>query len=144
MKSGVGHHQVRCKQGSYQIDVSGNVLSFSGEGPWDKITVERYNKDMRTAIGMFNGKAWAFLGYLKGLSILTPDAEQALQDAVIWRANHKMTMCALVTESATIPELARSQFERIYEGAGVKYGIFNNRPSALTWLARQGFSPAAA
>ena len=127
------------KFGQYQIAVLGNIVAVSAEGTASKSAIERYSQDMIEVISNFKGDKWAFLGLLHGSALLTKDAELELQKSIEWRAGKGMAMGALVTGETTIEAMVRSQFERIYQKAGVKLGIFSDEENAIAWLSQQGF-----
>ncbi|MEW9797339.1 hypothetical protein [Alteromonas sp. CYL-A6] len=131
--------QLKSKFGEYQIAVLGNIVAVSAEGTASKSAIARYSQDMIEVISGFQGGDWAFLGFLHGAAMLTPDAESELQKSIEWRAGKGMKLGALVTGRTTIEGLVKSQFERIYRKAGVKLGIFSTEEQAVRWLAQQGF-----
>ena len=131
---------LKSKFGQYQIAVLGNIVAVSAEGTASKSAIERYSRDMVEVILKFKGENWAFLGLLHGSALLTQDAELELQKSIEWRAGKGMALGALVTGQTTVEAMVRSQFERIYQKAGVRLGIFSDEDSAMKWLAQQGFT----
>ncbi len=131
---------LKSKHGQYQIALLGNIVAVSAEGMAGRSAIERYSQDMIEIISHFNGKKWAFLGVLHGSAVLTQEGELALQQSIEWRAQYGMALGVLVTGDTTVEALVKSQFERIYNKAGVRLRIFSHEASAMTWLDRQGFS----
>lgn len=131
---------LKSRHGQYQIAVMGNIVAVSAEGTASKTAVERYSRDMIEVISGFQGKKWAFLGFLHGSAILTKDAEVELQKSVAWRAEKGMALSALVTGNTTIESMVKAQFERIYKHAGVHLSVFKNEEQAMEWLAREGYT----
>lgn len=125
--------------GEYSIAVLGNIVAVSAKGMADKNAIERYGRDMAEVISKFKGDKWAFLGILHGSALLTKEGELELQKSIEWRAAHGMAMGALVTGETTIEAIVQSQFERIYQRAGLPLGVFSDEDDALAWLAQQGF-----
>lgn len=131
--------KLRTKYGEYQIAVLGNIVAVSAEGIADKNAIARYGRDMMEVVSNFQGERWAFLGYLHGQALLTGDGERELAKSVAWRAQRGMAQGALITGQTTIETLVKSQFERVYQEAGVTLGIFSDEASALVWLSENGF-----
>lgn len=131
---------VKSKFGQYQIAVLGDIIAVSAEGMAGKGAIERYGQDMVEVISSFKGEKWAFLGLLHGSAALTKDGELELQKSVEWRAQHGMALGALVTGETFVKGMVQSQFERIYQNAGLPLQIFSDEDSALKWLAEQGFN----
>lgn len=130
---------VKNKYGQYQIAVLDNIIAVSAEGVASKESIARYVKDISDIVLNMERKPWAFLGFLHGTALLTKDAEIDLQKSVAWRVSHGMTVSALVTQNTTIEAMVKAQFERVYENAEVKLGIFSTEKGAIDWLAEQGF-----
>ena len=131
---------VKTKFGQYQIAVLGDVIAVSAVGMADKSAIKQYGQDMIDVISSFNCNKWAFLGLLHGSSTLTKDGEIELQKSIEWRALHGMAVGALVIGDTFVQGMVQSQFQRIYQKAGLPLGVFNDEDSALKWLAEQGFS----
>lgn len=132
--------KLKSKFGEYSIAVLGNIFAVSAQGSASKSAIERYHSDVIDVITQFDGKPWAFLGFLHGPALLTKDAELALQHSIEWRSSKGMVVSALVTGETTIESLVKSQFERVYRQTGVPLGIFKDEQSALAWLKKRGFS----
>lgn len=131
---------LKSKFGQYQIAVLGNIVAVSATGNASKSAIARYSQDMAEVVLGFQGKKWAFMGMLYGSALLTKDAESELQKSIEWRARKGMVVGALVTGNTTIEAIVKSQFERIYDDAGVRLGVFSNEDEALAWLAELGFN----
>lgn len=131
---------LRSRHGQYQIAVLGNIVAVSASGTASQTAIARYSVDMANIIDSFNGEAWAFLGFLHGPALLTQDAELELQKSIEQRADKGMKLGALVTGKTTIEALVKTQFERIYQNAGVKLAIFSQEAEAIAWLAERGFA----
>lgn len=130
---------VKSKYGQYQIAVLNNIIAVSAEGVASKESIERYVQDISEIVLNMEQKPWAFLGFLHGTALLTKDAEKDLHKSVLWRVSRGMTTSALVTQNTTIEAMVKAQFERVYENAQVKLGIFSTEKGAIDWLAEQGF-----
>jgi len=131
---------LKSKYGQYQIAALGNVVGVSAEGIADGAAIERYAKDMMEVVKSFAGNHWAFLGFLHGSALLTKAGEKELERSIEWRSQHGMALGALVIGDTTVQPLVRSQFQRIYDNAGLELGVFTNEEDAMTWLNEKGFS----
>lgn len=125
------------KEGSYDLQYSGNLVTFHGKGPWDKVAVLRFEQDMQTAITYFAGEKWGFLGYLAGEALLPPEAEDYLRVISVSHVAHGMQACAIILAGTNYPAVVRSQTERVYTHAGVANGFFDTKVDALSWLNKQ-------
>ena len=130
---------LKSKYGQYQIAVLGNVVGVSAEGIADGAAIERYTRDMMDVVNSFAGNHWAFLGFLHGSALLTKAGEKELQHSIEWRAKHGMALGALVIGETTVQPLVKSQFQRIYDKAGLELSVFTDEQDAMQWLEGKGF-----
>ena len=132
--------KLKSKYGQYQIAVLGNIVGVSAEGMADTEAIARYGRDMMDVINQFGGERWAFLGFLHGSALLTKGGEEELQKSLEWRVSKGMALGALVIGETTIESMVDAQFNRIYQNAGTRLGVFSDEDSAMAWLEQQGFS----
>ena len=127
--------KVQSKHGEYSIELQGNIIRLDGKGVVTKALFQLYHEDVKKLALPLGGQPWGFLISVKGVGILTPDAEHALIDSVRMRKQYGMQACAFVTTHADIPALVKSQFERVYKAASIACYFCDCESEALSWLA---------
>lgn len=125
------------KLGSYELELSGNVIRFDGRGVVSDVDVKKYHEDIHSLMSEIRGE-WGLLGLVGGVGILTPTAEEELVASIKQRKLYGMKGCALVVSQAVVPPLVQSQFERIYYASDLAFSFCNSEQEGLTWLESIG------
>lgn len=126
--------------GEYLITRSDQVVLTHAYGPWNSECVLAFNRDYYQEAHELFGSPYADVVFLEGESLLIPDAERRLRDAICYAQRHGLSHVALVTTFSTVKTSAQMQFERVYTGTGVTFQFFSVYDKALTWLAENGFN----
>lgn len=129
---------MRPQHGSHSLACDGGVLIVNAWGPWNEEAIAIFQRDMEQALSQLPPR-WAFLCYLHGEALLTPEAEVELVRVVAWRRQRGMSAMAIVTDDVTGESIVHAQLLRVYEAASVSSNFFTTEGEALSWLAAQGF-----
>lgn len=121
-------------QGSYTIDVKGNIINVESHGPFNQATVLNYSEDIKDAIALFDGKPWASLNTFYGNGVFTSDAEKALRDMTEYRIKNGMIALAAVIKNSVHADLQQMQLHRIYQPENIAFHVFSGADSASNWL----------
>ncbi len=125
------------KQGSYELELNGNVIRFDGRGVVSDDYVNKYHEDIHSLVSEIRGE-WGLLGLVSGVGILTPTAEEKLVASIKQRKLYGMKGCALVVSQAVIPPLVQSQFERIFHASELLFCFCKTEKEGLIWLESIG------
>ncbi len=126
------------KHSEYSIELHGNVIRVEGSGIITESILRQYHQHVKQVVDNLNGQPWGFLGFAGGVGVMTPEAETYLVASIKFRKSLGMCACAMITSDATIPELVRNQFERVYEEAEIAYQFCQDERTAIEWLGTQG------
>ena len=121
--------------GQYEISRDGDVIRVRSASEFNLEAAQQYAKDMMQMIAAMPPR-FATLVAFEAAPIIGPDVEEAMRRSAFQRAERGMVAVAFATDDADAIEIVRGQWERIYEGSGVAFEIFQNEDEARAWLQR--------
>ena len=119
--------------GQYEITRDGDVINVWSSSEFNLEAAQQYARDMMEMIASMPPR-FATLVAFDSPPIIGPDVEAAMRRSAFQRAERGMVAVAFATSSAEGIEIARAQWERIYEGSGVAFRFFGEERQARAWL----------
>ena len=120
--------------GSIKIKKSDNVLFIDAQGPFNEVTTNKYQQDIKAIVTQMSDKPWTSLVSFKGNGVFTPDAEQGLTRVTQYRMEHGMIAVAIVIMNEPYADILQMQLQRIYQTCQLKFNFFSEENSAKKWL----------
>jgi hypothetical protein len=122
--------------GHYEITRDGDVIHVWSTPEFNLEAVQQYALDMLELIAQMPPKFGTLVAF-DAPPIIGPEVEDAMRRTARQRAERGMVAVAFVTSSADGIDIARAQWERIYQGSGVAFELFREEPPARAWLQQQ-------
>lgn len=119
--------------GQYEITRDGDVIRVWSSSEFNLEAAQQYARDMMQMIDSMPAR-FATLVAFDAPPVIGPDVEAAMRRSALQRAERGMVAVAFVTAGAHGIEIARTQWERIYEGSGVVFRLFRDQDEARAWL----------
>lgn len=123
--------------GNPRLQIEDAILRVLPDGPGNLEGVQQLLADMARQLDAAGVRSWAVLLLAETETLLTPEAEQALQAAMpqLLARGHRATAVALLTEHGR--SLIDAQFRRIHQHAGLPFASFDSVMAAEAWLREQ-------
>jgi diguanylate cyclase (GGDEF)-like protein len=124
----------------YNLSLSGNIITISGNYLWDDSVIEGFGKDLLGLISSSGLTRWAHLNDIRKWRSVTPEAQNVFINSVDSIINKGLAREAFVTG---YPDSANHRLTVIASGANEdhKRCFFKDKESALAWLKEEGFEP---
>ena len=119
--------------GHYEITRDGDVIRVWSSSEFNLEAAQQYARDMMEMIASMPSR-FATLVAFDSPPIIGPDVEAAMRRSAFQRAERGMVAVAFATTNLDGIEIARAQWERIYEGSGVTFRFFGEESQARQWL----------
>ena len=119
--------------GHYEITRDGDVIRVWSSSEFNLEAAQQYARDMMEMIASMPSR-FATLVRFDSPPIIGPDVEAAMRRSAFQRAERGMVAVAFATTNLDGIEIARAQWERIYEGSGVAFRFFREEVQARQWL----------
>lgn len=110
------------------------ILILEGHGPWNLEALHRSADQAKSILEELKGAPWGVMASIYGEPIHVPDAEAQLIQLVKKDIENGRVGTALLVEKSNSPSFARQHFGSIYQRAGDKIEMFNNKADAKRWL----------
>ena len=122
--------------GHYEITRDGDVIHVWSTPEFNLEAAQQYARDMLELIAQMPPKFGTLVAF-DAPPIIGPEVEEAMRRSARQRAERGLVAVAFVTASVEGIEIARAQWERIYEGSGIAFQIFRDAGLARAWLQEQ-------
>lgn len=122
--------------GHYEITRDGDVIHVRSTPEFNLEAAQQYARDMLELIAQMPPKFGTLVAFDRP-PIIGPEVEEAMRRSAWQRAERGLVAVAFVTASLEGIEIARTQWERIYEGSGIAFQLFREEPPARAWLQQQ-------
>ena len=122
--------------GHYEISREGDIIRVWSSPEFNLEAARQYALDMVEQIQQMPPR-FGVLVCFDALPVIGPDVEVSMRQSARERAAMGMTAVAFVATSPDGMAVARTQWQRIYEGSGVAWEAFDAEPPAMAWLREQ-------
>jgi hypothetical protein len=122
--------------GQYEITRDGDVIRVWSSPEFNVEAARQYALDMIEMIAQMPPTFGTLVAF-DSPPIIGPDVEEAMRRSARQRAERGMVAVAFVTLSLDGIQVARSQWDRIYDGSGVVLQFFREVEPATIWLQEQ-------
>ena len=119
--------------GTFKVLVTNQVLRVTARGPFNKELIVEYRNAVNAAIEKLAGTKWAAVICLYGESLMTPEAEKLLVEAVKDRITKGMVATTSVFLDSQVSAIQHNQMSNIYKAAGAHFELFENENEAIIW-----------
>ena len=116
--------------GYFSITVESDVLIVDSVGPFNIELVVKYREALEEKIAGFDGRQWRQIIVLREDSLFTPDALEALKNAVKYRMSKGLIYSAIVIEHSEVKHLIEHQLESIYRSLDLPHSFYGALPEA--------------
>lgn len=125
--------------GQYSIKIEDNIIIVDAEGPFNDELINAYQADYRSAMSQVceKYKTWSQIIYLYHDSLLTPEAEEELTKLNVAKNAQGLTHGAVIFVDTEGSNLLATQFQRIYDKAGITVVFTTDLGDAKMWLKNQ-------
>ncbi|MDO6711851.1 hypothetical protein Q4567_14045 [Aliiglaciecola sp. 2_MG-2023] len=127
------------EHGEHVIGKCGQVLLFSGRGPWNDEALEG---SLQQTIDNFHtvdkNRPWAQLSCLYGESLFPPSTYNLFKKQTFLRKQLGITAVAVVILDSDISNTIKQQLSTGYQAAEVNYQFFSSLVDAIHWLENHG------
>lgn len=121
--------------GTYKIELSNNILTVSGKGPWNLEATTCFASEIKRKIMSCEDKIHGMVAILDGESIAPREALAEVQKVVEWRIERNLDFpSAFVFVQKEGRALFESIFESIYKNIAVPFGVFDSAKEAYRWI----------
>lgn len=127
----------RAAHGSFRLWTEDQILCADAEGPFNEEVILEFRNALEEHVARLVGSPWGWVSTLHGLSVFTPEAEQAILETVRWRVSKGMRCAANVLMSTEAGDLERVQISRVYDQIGIDYAFFENFEDAAVWVQQR-------
>lgn len=116
------------------LNATDRILFIDATGPFDREFTEEYARQITPFRQALQPIAWGSLATLKGgENLLTEESRSFLVDSIKGARLLGLKVTALVLEEM-ISEREHVYWQNLYEETGLEYAIFNDKPSAQSFL----------
>jgi hypothetical protein len=122
--------------GQYEITRDGDVIRVWSASEFNLEAAQQYALDMIEIIEQMPAKFGTLVAF-DAPPIIGPDVEEAMRRSALQRAERGMVAVAFVTRKFEGITVASGQWDRIYDGSGVKLQFFADVEPAKKWLQEQ-------
>jgi hypothetical protein len=122
--------------GHYEITRDGDVISVWSTPEFNLEAAQQYAQDMLELIAQMPPKFGTLVAF-DAPPVIGPEVEEAMRRSARQRAERGLVAVAFVTGSLDGIEIARAQWERVYDGSGIAFLLFREAAPARAWLQEQ-------
>ena len=122
--------------GHYEIRRDGDVIRVWSSSEFNLEAAQLYARDMLRMIEQMP-PVFGTLVEFDAPPVIGPEVEEAMRQSVLQRAERGMVAVAFVTSNLEGIKISSAQWERIYDGSGVRFRIFHDAPAAAAWMQEQ-------
>ena len=116
------------------LNATDRVLFIDATGPFDEAFAQEYQKQIVPFREALQPIAWGSLVTLKGgENLLTVEAREFLVQSIKGARQLGLVVTALVLESETSGQ-EEQYWHELYQATGLKYGLFKDKHTALSFL----------
>ena len=119
--------------GHYEINRDGDLIHVRSSPEFNLEAARQYALDMNQMIEQMPAKFGTLVEF-EAPPVIAPEVEDSMRKSAWERAQRGMVAVAFVTRNLDGLQVARGQWERIYEGSGVGFRIFQDAAPAREWL----------
>ncbi|HHQ4553794.1 TPA: hypothetical protein ACSPZ7_001962 [Aeromonas veronii] len=118
--------------GVYEIQTDGNIIVATLHGAFNEFAVEKYAKDLKVIVNLFNDDNFAMLIDIREYAGATPDALVIVDNFNKWLSSKGLLAKAYVTESQVLLDLIFINTQSI---SNVLIARFSEIGHAKEWLS---------
>jgi hypothetical protein len=122
--------------GQYELERDGDLIHVRSTPEFNLEAARQYALDMNALIEQMPAK-FGVLVEFSAPPVIAPEVEESMRKSAWERAQRGMVAVAFVASNVDGLAVARGQWERIYEGSGVDFRIFQDATPAREWLAQE-------
>ena len=119
--------------GHYSIDRDEDIIRVWSSPEFNLEAARQYALDMIEMIREMPPRFGVLVSF-DAPPVIGPEVEEAMRASARERGRRGMVAAAFVTSHLEGSEVARAQWNRIYEGSGVAWELFTNAGAARDWL----------
>jgi hypothetical protein len=119
--------------GQYRIDREGEIIRVWSSPEFNLEAARQYALDMIEQIREMPSRFGVLVSF-DAPPIVGPEVEASMRESALERAARGMVAVAFVTASQEGVAVARAQWQRIYDGSGVEWQLFDELGVARDWL----------
>lgn len=121
------------KIGDYEITRDGDVIRVWSTPEFNLEAAQQYAADMMAMIAQMPAR-FATLVEFDAPPVIGPEVEESMRRSARLRAERGVVAVAFVLASTEGLRVARAQWERIYEGTGIAFAVFDELAQARAWV----------
>jgi hypothetical protein len=122
--------------GQYDISRDGDIVRVWSSPEFNLEAARQYALDMMEMIKQMPAKFGTLVNF-DAPPVVGPEVEEAMRRSARERAARGMVAVAFVTRNLEAIEVARGQWDRIYDGSGITLQFFRDEGPAKAWLRQQ-------
>lgn len=122
--------------GQYEITREGDVIRVWSSPEFNLEAARQYALDMMAVIAEMPPRFGTLVSF-DAPPVIGPEVEEAMRRSARERAARGMVAVAFVTLKVDAIEVARGQWDRIYDGSGIALQFFREVDAARAWLQGQ-------
>ncbi|NVK54391.1 MAG: hypothetical protein HWE26_02145 [Alteromonadaceae bacterium] len=127
------------QHGEFSLIMSEELVLVNAEGPWNKECIEHFGLVYAKTVYSSGHHRWADIVYLRGESLLVPDAESDLKIRIERAISAGLAKVFIITEKSTVVTAAKMQLQRIYTGFDVELVFVDSVEAAISAARNAGF-----
>ncbi|MCC2618114.1 hypothetical protein LJ739_17800 [Aestuariibacter halophilus] len=124
------------EHGEFSLAINDNRLDIDAVGPFNREVIADYDQQLQRFADRMPTSLCKGLLTLHGMSLFTPDAEQALVECLL-RWKRLPWYNAVLIDDVQGKAVLKQQLGRCYDKTGITYAFFDDRNEALHWLSQQ-------
>lgn len=127
---------------NFKISVTGNVVEVVIQGIFGMSIGRRYLAELKKTVKAFKGAPWAALIDVREWELSSADIEPLFIEIGEWcsRRSHHFDAYILGEENAALKSYYLEKYVLPQDPTATKQ-LFTDKPDAVSWLAKSGFSP---
>jgi hypothetical protein len=123
--------------GQYDISREGeDIIRVWSAHEFNLEAARQYALDMMSMIEQMPSRFGALVSF-DSPPVVGPEVEESMRRSARERAARGMVAAAFVTLNPDALDVARGQWQRIYDGSGIALEFFRDEAPALAWLRQQ-------
>lgn len=128
--------------GSFNIDVSGTILSASLSGSWNMQMANAFASAFKSEAQPLVGKPWGHLVLLDDWDLSGPEIQPVIEELVTWCIEQGLVRAAHVYSESMLKKYYLNKLV-LEEMEDFQRHSFRDQQSAIAWLSAEGFELSA-
>jgi hypothetical protein len=119
--------------GEFRLVKKEQIIFIESKGPFNQEAVDLYALQMNEIMESFDGY-WGQIITLHQDSLFTPQAEQSMKQALLYRKANGLAASAVIIHDDKARFIIQHQISRVYDEVGVEYAYIDCVDEAMRWM----------